>query len=66
MELLTAAEVAAWLKVSKSQVYELTKLRSVSGAVRENPLPCLRIGDSVRFRKNDIEAWLEKLAVRGR
>ena len=64
MEILTVAEVAAWLKLSKSQVYELTKERSRSGDVREDPLPVLRIGTAVRFRRSDVEAWIEKLARR--
>jgi len=62
MEILTVAELVAWLKISKSAVYELMKPRTRSGDVREHPLPVLRIGGSVRFRKSDVEAWLEKLA----
>jgi predicted DNA-binding transcriptional regulator AlpA len=61
MEILTADEVAAWLKISKWQVYELAKARTRSGDVREHPLPVLRIGSSVRFRKSDLEEWIEKL-----
>jgi predicted DNA-binding transcriptional regulator AlpA len=61
MEILTVAEIAAMLKVSKRHVYELTKKRTQSGDVREHPLPVLRIGSSVRFRKSDVEAWIEKL-----
>jgi excisionase family DNA binding protein len=66
MEILTVAEVAALLKLSKSQIYEMTNKRTRTGSIRENPIPCLKIGGSVRFRKSDIEAWLEKLVVRGK
>jgi predicted DNA-binding transcriptional regulator AlpA len=62
MEIMTVEEVAAWLKVSKWQVYELAKARTRSGDTRSNPIPALRIGSSVRFRKLDVEVWLEKLA----
>jgi predicted DNA-binding transcriptional regulator AlpA len=62
MEIMTVDEVAAWLKMSKSQVYELTKERTRSGDIRKDPLPVLRIGSSVRFRKADVDAWIEKLA----
>jgi predicted DNA-binding transcriptional regulator AlpA len=62
MEIMKVDEVAAWLKMSKSQVYELTNERTRSGDIREHPLPVLRIGSSVRFRKSDVEAWIEKLA----
>ena len=61
MEILTVAEVAAWLKVSKRTVSELMTERMRNGDVRENPLPVLRIGRSVRFRKSDVETWIEKL-----
>lgn len=61
MEILTVNEVAAWLKISKRHVYELMQQRTRSGEVRSNPIPSLRIGSSVRFRKSDVEAWIEKL-----
>ena len=53
-EILTAAEVAAMLKISTRQVYELAK-------EEQNPIPCVRIRTSVRFRKNDVEGWVAKL-----
>jgi predicted DNA-binding transcriptional regulator AlpA len=61
-ELLTADEVAALLKISKCQVYELAKPRTRSGDVRENPLPSIRLGSSVRFNHEAIERWLERIA----
>lgn len=66
MEILTVAEVAAMLKMSKSQIYEMTKARTRTGSMRENPIPVLRINSNLRFRKSDIEAWVEKLVTRGR
>lgn len=61
MEIMTVAEVAAMLRISKSKVYELMHERTRSGEVRSNPIPSLRIGSSVRFRESDVEAWIEKL-----
>jgi predicted DNA-binding transcriptional regulator AlpA len=61
MEILTVDEVASLLKISKYHVYELAKERTKSGDIRDNPLPCVRLGKSVRFRKTDIESWIEKL-----
>jgi excisionase family DNA binding protein len=61
MEIMTVDEVAAMLRVSKWQVYELAKARIRSGEARNNPIPSLRIGSLVRFRKSDVDAWLEKL-----
>jgi hypothetical protein len=34
--------------------------------MREHPIPVLKINGNVRFRKSDIEAWIERLAVNGR
>ena len=61
MEILTAEEVAALLKISKSQVYELTNERTRSGEVRKHPIPVVRIGTSVRFNRKAVESWLAKL-----
>ena len=63
MEILTVAELAAMLKISKSKVYELTNERTRTGDVRDHPLPVLRIGGSVRFRKSYVDAWLDRLAT---
>ena len=63
MEILKVEEVAALLKMSRSQIYELTKERTRSGDTRKHPLPVLRIGSSVRFRRADVEDWIEKLAA---
>ena len=62
---MTADEVASLLRVSKCQVYELAKRRTRSGDLRQHPLPVLRIASSVRFRRSDVEAWIEKLIKRG-
>ena len=61
MEILTVSEVAAWLRMSISQVYELTKQRTRNGDLREHPLPVLRIGTAVRFRRKAVEEWIERL-----
>ncbi|MGA8607305.1 MAG: helix-turn-helix domain-containing protein [Candidatus Sulfotelmatobacter sp.] len=54
-EILTVAELAALLKISRSHVYVLVKSQS-------NPLPALRLGTTVRFRKVDVDAWLQRLS----
>jgi excisionase family DNA binding protein len=64
VEILTIDEVAAWLKISKRAVYELTSER---GRTRmKHPLPVLRINSTIRFIKSDVAEWIEKLAARGR
>ena len=53
-EILTASEVAAILKISTRQVYELAK-------EKDNPIPCVRIRTSVRFRRSDVDGWIAGL-----
>ena len=61
IEILTAQEVAAMLKLSKSQVYELANKHTRTGEVRPDPIPSVRLGTSVRFHRLDVETWLVKL-----
>jgi predicted DNA-binding transcriptional regulator AlpA len=58
-ELLTVTEVAKLLRLSESQIYELTRPRTRSGDVREHPLPVLRIGSALRFSTEDIDQYLQ-------
>jgi excisionase family DNA binding protein len=51
--LLTIADIAAWLRVSKGWVYDHT--------TRKQPLlPCIRLGEMTRFRREDIEKFIEE------
>ena len=56
-ELLTVAEVAALLKVSKSWVYEHTRSRDMP---RSERLPFLKIGKYVRFEARAVRAFIQK------
>ncbi len=49
-ELLTAQEVAAWLRIDVSTVLKW---------VREKRLPAVRIGKAYRFRRSDVYSWYE-------
>lgn len=55
--LLTAEEVADFLQVPKSWVYE---------AAREGRIPHIRLGRYVRFDQADIEQWLSTLRSNAR
>ena len=48
--LLTAEEVAAFMRVTRSWVYAET---------RRDGLPHVRLGRYVRYRRSAIERWLE-------
>jgi excisionase family DNA binding protein len=51
--LLTVADVADWFGVSRSWVYD--------HVTRKQPLlPCIRIGEVTRFRRVDIEKFIEE------
>ena len=54
-QLLTINEVAEWLGVSKAWVYD--------HATRKKPfLPCVRFGELTRFRREEIEGFIQEHA----
>ncbi len=53
--LLTVHEVAEFLKVPASWVYERTRRRG------RDRLPYIKMGKYLRFRSRDLEAYLETL-----
>ena len=61
-EILTVDELAALLKMSRRQIYSMTETRTRNGKMQDHPLPVLRVNGNLRFRKSDIEQWLEELA----
>ncbi len=48
-DLLTLEEVAAWLRVPRSWIYERT---------RKKEIPCLKLGKYLRFPRKALTAWL--------
>lgn len=62
-QILTIDELAQFLKMTRRQIYNMTRAR---GQARMNdPLPTLKINGAIRFRMCDVEAWLAKLAEGG-
>jgi hypothetical protein len=61
IELMTVADVAALLKVSRSWVYEHTRLR---GKPRSDRLPHLKLGKYVRFDPHVVRAFLDRQTAR--
>jgi predicted DNA-binding transcriptional regulator AlpA len=59
-EILNMDELASWLKCSKRSVYELSRKRSQ--LVHDIPLAVPRLPCWMRFRRSDIEAWLQRYA----
>jgi predicted DNA-binding transcriptional regulator AlpA len=62
MEILTIAELAALLKMSKKQIYTMCETRTRNEAMKNHPLPVLKINGNLRFRKADVGSWLARLA----
>ena len=58
--LLTIEEVAEFLRVPRSWVYERTRRRA------QDRIPGFRLGKYWRFRETDIRAWVERQRVGGR
>ena len=53
-ELLTVDDVAQWLKVPPSWVYERTRRRG------EGRLPVIKLGKYLRFEESHVRAYLER------
>lgn len=60
-EILTIDELAALLKMSKRQIYTMCEKRTRNCAMKDHPLPVLKINGNLRFRKSDVEVWLGRL-----
>lgn len=50
-QILTLKEVAAYLKLAEKTAYRLAS---------EGKLPGFKVGGSWRFKRKDLEAWIEK------
>ena len=57
-EILTMDEVAVLLKVEPRKIYEITRKRFKRR--RGFVLPKFRVGRELRFRRKDVETWIEK------
>lgn len=54
-EVLTPSDLAEFLKIPASRVYELTRFRAGS---RGEPIPHRKVGRELRFIKGEVERWL--------
>jgi excisionase family DNA binding protein len=50
-QILTLKEVAAYLKLAEKTAYRL---------VSEGKLPGFKVGGSWRFKRDDLEVWIEE------
>jgi Helix-turn-helix domain len=63
-ELLTLEDVAARLKFTRRQCYELTRRRGSS--LDHPPLPYFKVNGNIRVLRTDFEAWVKTLAAKKR
>jgi predicted DNA-binding transcriptional regulator AlpA len=56
-EIMTRDELAKFLRVQPRAIYSLTRSRA------KNPLPTLRLGIGLRWRRVDVDAWLQRAAA---
>jgi predicted DNA-binding transcriptional regulator AlpA len=61
MEILTIDELASLLKMSRRQIYTMCESRTRTGSMKDYPLPVLKINGNLRFRKADVDSWVERL-----
>jgi excisionase family DNA binding protein len=54
--LLNLSEAASLLGLEKSQLYQLTRQRSRIRQAR--PIPFLRLGKRLAFRRDSLEKWI--------
>jgi excisionase family DNA binding protein len=54
-ELMTVREIAAFLKVPTSWVYDRTRRRGTGR------IPHLKLGKYVRFSASEVKTWLQQL-----
>ena len=57
-ELMTTQEVADYLRIKK-QTLEAWRSKNI------NNIPCIKIGTSVRYRRRDVEEWVQKQLNKG-
>jgi excisionase family DNA binding protein len=51
-EIMTLEETAKYLKIGKSTLYKMA---------REGKIPAVKIANQWRFRKDDIDKWLQEI-----
>ena len=61
MEILTVDELAVLLKMSKKQIYTMCETRTRIGAMKDHPLPVLKINGNLRFLRKNVDEWLARL-----
>jgi predicted DNA-binding transcriptional regulator AlpA len=57
-EYMTLGDISALLQMDRTAIRQMTEARAQSSTV--NPLPFIRIGKALRFKRSDVIAWMER------
>jgi predicted DNA-binding transcriptional regulator AlpA len=57
-EYMTLGDVAALLQMERKALRQMTEARAQQSTT--NPLPFIKIGRSLRFRRSEVISWLER------
>jgi excisionase family DNA binding protein len=58
LEYMTLGDIAALLQMDRKAIRQMTEARARQSTA--NPLPFIKIGRSLRFRRSEVVAWLER------
>lgn len=59
MEILTIQEAADFLRMNRSQIYDMTRARAK--ARMPIPIPLIRVNGNIRFKRSSLETWINQL-----
>ncbi len=60
MTVLTIDEVAVKLKMTRSQLYSLTRNRARQRM--DLPIPYFKVNGNIRFLEHQVDEWLKKIS----
>ena len=63
MVVLTVDELSAKLKLSRGQIYSMTRARA--RARMDHPLPYFKVNGNIRFLEHQVDEWLKKISEAG-
>jgi excisionase family DNA binding protein len=58
LEFMTVGDVSALLQLDRTTVRQMCESRA--RARTDDPLPVIRIGKSLRFKRSDVLAWIDR------
>jgi excisionase family DNA binding protein len=60
-EVMLIEDAAKYLRSTVAKMYVLT--RTSTRVMQKHPIPFVRFGKELRFRKSDLDGWMSRLAA---